>query len=156
MILVARATLPGGRLWVNPPVVDWVMLLVIAAGIAWCWWARLHLCRLWSDNITRKQGHRIVDTGPYRLVRYPIYSGFILSYLGLAITCATALALVAIMAITLGLWLEARVEERFLIEELGALACGAYKAPRPDEGYRSPAGIAMVVDSLWVLVFSIS
>jgi protein-S-isoprenylcysteine O-methyltransferase Ste14 len=64
-------------------------------------------------------------------VRHPIYSGFILIYLGLAVICSTLLALGAVLAITLGLWLKARVEERFLIEELGASAYGAYKARTP-------------------------
>ena len=53
-------------------------------GIAFAWWARIHLGRLWSGAVTRKEGHRVIDTGPYRLVRHPIYTG-----LGLA-TIATA------------------------------------------------------------------
>jgi protein-S-isoprenylcysteine O-methyltransferase Ste14 len=124
-----RAVVPW--IWVNPPLLEWAMLLVIAAGAALCWWARLHLGRLWSDAVTRKEGHRIVDTGPYRLVRHPIYTGFIVIYVGLAILCATGLALVAVALITLGLWLKARLEEQFLLEELGAAAYDAYKARTP-------------------------
>jgi protein-S-isoprenylcysteine O-methyltransferase Ste14 len=131
MMVVAPATLRAGQVWVNPPLLDWAMLVVIAAGIGWCWWARLHLGRFWSPDVTRKEGHRIVDTGPYRLVRHPIYTGFILIYLGMAIICTTVLALVAVPVMTLGLWLKARVEERFLIEELGGSAYGAYKARTP-------------------------
>jgi protein-S-isoprenylcysteine O-methyltransferase Ste14 len=131
MIIVAPATLPTGRIWANPPIVDWAMLLIILAGVAECWWARLHLGRLWSSSVTRKEGHRVVDTGPYRLVRHPIYSGFILIYLGMGIICATALSLLAVPVITFGLWLKARVEERFLVEELGAGAYGAYQATTP-------------------------
>ena len=131
LFVLAPATRGGGTLWVNPLLVDWAMLLVIVAGIAWCWWARVHLGRLWSANITRKEGHRIVDTGPYRLVRHPIYSGFLVIYLGMAIICATGLALAGFLAMTLGLWLKARVEERFLIEEMGATAYGNYKASTP-------------------------
>ena len=41
------------------------------AGILFTWWARIHIGRLWSGSITRKEGHHIVDTGPYALVRHP-------------------------------------------------------------------------------------
>ena len=131
MIVLAPATSVAGRIWVNPLVVDWAMLLVMAAGIAWCWWARLHLGRFWSDSVTRKEGHHVVDTGPYRVVRHPIYTGFIAIYVGMAVICATLLALVAVPVMTLGLWLKARVEERFLIEALGTSIYGPYRARTP-------------------------
>ena len=131
VLLVLAPATRGGTLWVNPSPVGWAMLLVIVAGIAWCWWARVHLGRLWSSNVTRKAGHRVVDTGPYGRVRHPIYSGFILIYLGMAIIGATALGLAGFALMTLGLWLKARVEERFLIEELGAEAYRRYQATTP-------------------------
>ena len=39
------------------------------------WWARVHLGDLWSAQVTRKDDHRVVDTGPYAIVRHPIYTG---------------------------------------------------------------------------------
>ena len=102
------------QIWINPPLLAWGMLLVVAAGVMLCWWARLHLGHLWSDTVTRKEGHRVVDTGPYRLVRHPIYTGFIVIYAGLAILCASALALAGLAVMTVGLWMKARVEEQFL------------------------------------------
>jgi protein-S-isoprenylcysteine O-methyltransferase Ste14 len=131
MIVLAPVTSIAGRIWVNPPALDWAMLLVMAAGIAWCWWARLHLGLFWSANVTRTEGHHVVDTGPYRLVRHPIYTGFIVIYVGMAIICATALALLAVPVMTLGLWLKARVVDKFLIEELGASIYGPYRARTP-------------------------
>ena len=44
---------------------------VMLAGLSLTWWARIHLGRFWSSAITRKEEHRIVDTGPYALVRLP-------------------------------------------------------------------------------------
>ena len=61
LLVLAPATLVKGRMWVNPPLLDWTMLLVMAAGIAWCWWARRHLGRLWSAAVMRKEAHRVVD-----------------------------------------------------------------------------------------------
>ena len=131
LLVLAPATLVKGRMWVNPPLLDGTMLLVMAAGIAWCWWARRHLGRLWSAAVMRQEAHRVVDTGPYRFVRHPIYTGFIVMYVGMAIISTSVLAFVAVPLIALGLWLKARVEEQFLIEELGPVAYEAYKARTP-------------------------
>ena len=131
MIVVAPVTLMAGRILVNSLLLDWTGLSVIAAGVALCWWARLHLGRLWSAAVTYKQGHRLVDSGPYRLVRHPIYTGFIMIYVGLAILCATVLALAGAVVMTVGLWLKARLEEQFLFEELGPVIYGTYKTRTP-------------------------
>jgi protein-S-isoprenylcysteine O-methyltransferase Ste14 len=96
------------------------------AGILFAWWARIHLGRLWSSAITRKEDHRVVDTGPYALVRHPIYTGLIAAILATAIAEGTATALAGAALVTFGLWLKARTEERFLKAELGQDAYGAY------------------------------
>jgi len=101
------------------------------AGFLFTWWARLHLGRLWSATITRKEGHRVVDTGPYGLVRHPIYTGLLLATLVTAIAEATIPALAGFGLISLGLWLKARLEEAFLAEELGAQAYGDYRRRVP-------------------------
>jgi protein-S-isoprenylcysteine O-methyltransferase Ste14 len=131
LLVLAPATLVKDRTWVNPPALDWTMLLVIVAGIAWCWWARWHLGRLWSAAVMRKEGHRVVETGPYRFVRHPIYTGFIVMYLAMAIISTSPLAFVAVLLIALGLWLKARVEEQFLIEHLGSVSYEAYRSRTP-------------------------
>jgi protein-S-isoprenylcysteine O-methyltransferase Ste14 len=131
LLVLAPATLVKGRTHVNPPLLDWTMLLIMEAGIAWCWWARRHLGRLWSAAVMRKEGHRVVDTGPYRFVRHPIYTGFIVIYVGMAIISTSVLAYLAVPLIALGLWLKARVEEQFLIEQLGREAYDAYGARTP-------------------------
>jgi protein-S-isoprenylcysteine O-methyltransferase Ste14 len=130
-IVIPPHTAMTPQLWGNPSLAEWALLGVIAAGFAFCWWARLHLGRLWSASVSRKEEHRIVDTGPYRLVRHPIYTGFIVSYAGLAMISATALALSAVAFFTIGLWLKARLEEQFLSDELGAVAYATYKARTP-------------------------
>src|SRR5271154_357398 len=97
----------------------YLLALLAFGGIFFAWWARIHLGRLWSGSITRKEGHRVIDTGPYALVRHPIYTGLIAATLATAAAKATLPALAGLVLITLGLWLKARVEERFLATELG-------------------------------------
>ena len=96
------------------------------AGVLFTWWARIHLGSLWSHAITRKEEHRIIDTGPYRLVRHPIYTGLILAILATGAAVATVTALFGALLIAVGLWQKARMEERFLSTELGADAYGSY------------------------------
>jgi protein-S-isoprenylcysteine O-methyltransferase Ste14 len=99
---------------------------MMLAGLLLTWWARLHLGRLWSSAITRKEDHRIVDTGPYALVRHPIYSGLITALLATSAVEATVTALLGVALIAFGLWLKARSEECFLAAELGPEAYRCY------------------------------
>ncbi len=95
-------------------------------GFAFAWWARIHLGKLWSGSVTRKPNHRIIDTGPYAIVRHPIYTGLIWATLVSAIAVGTIISLLGIGAMVLGFWLKARLEERFLVQELGPQAYDAY------------------------------
>lgn len=96
------------------------------AGTLLTWWARIHLGRFWSNAITRKEGHRVIDTGPYGLVRHPIYTGLIGAILATGVAVGTVTALVGAFLIAFGLWQKARIEEGFLTTELGADAYGPY------------------------------
>jgi protein-S-isoprenylcysteine O-methyltransferase Ste14 len=109
----------------------YALALLTLAGLSFTWWARIHLGRLWSGSITRKQGHHVVDTGPYALVRHPIYSGLIFALFATAIAKATLSALAGAALIACGFWLKARIEERFLLQELGADAYGPYRRRVP-------------------------
>jgi protein-S-isoprenylcysteine O-methyltransferase Ste14 len=99
---------------------------LMAAGLLFTWWARLHLGRLWSSAITRKENHRLIDTGPYGLVRHPIYTGIIAALLATAAIEATPAAIAGAVMAAAGLWLKARTEERFLTNELGAETYASY------------------------------
>ena len=101
------------------------------AGLLFAWWARIHIGRLWSGSITRKEGHYVVDTGPYALVRHPIYTGLIAALLATALAQATANALAGAALLSVGFWLKGRAEEHFLMAELGADAYGAYRCRVP-------------------------
>jgi protein-S-isoprenylcysteine O-methyltransferase Ste14 len=104
---------------------------VMLVGLALTWWARMQLGRLWSSAITRKEEHRLVETGPYALVRHPIYTGIITALLATAATQATLLALLGAVLIAIGLWVKARTEERFLLAELGPDAYESYRSRVP-------------------------
>jgi protein-S-isoprenylcysteine O-methyltransferase Ste14 len=112
--------------WTAPIWMEWAFFVLVAAGFAFCWWARLHLGRLWSGFVTLKEGHRVIDTGPYALVRHPIYSGIIFAALMTALQRANLLALAGFACMTVGLSMTARIEEGFIRAQLGAETYDAY------------------------------
>jgi len=123
MLFAPRA---GHRVWHLASPIGWILCVATVASFAFAWWARLWLGSLWSGAVTRKTDHHVVDTGPYRLVRHPIYTGLISAGFLLAVEIGTGFALAGASILTLGWWMKARVEERFLTEELGP-AYDAYR-----------------------------
>jgi protein-S-isoprenylcysteine O-methyltransferase Ste14 len=119
------------RLWHIGFIEAHVLLLLTVLGIAFTWWARIWLGPLWSSAVTRKEGHIVVDTGPYALVRHPIYTGILLAAFASGLAKATALGLCGVAVMAFGLWVKARYEENFLSAELPSDAYGAYRKRVP-------------------------
>ncbi len=109
----------------------WLCVAVLALGIGFTWWARLHLGRLWSASITLKPDHKVVDTGPYGIVRHPMYTGAFVSIIATAIAKGSIPALVGMVMIVVGFWIKARIEERWLAAELDHDAYQAYRRKVP-------------------------
>jgi protein-S-isoprenylcysteine O-methyltransferase Ste14 len=118
-------------LWLAPAWVEWSLYALLLCAFAFCWWARLHLGRLWSGFVTLKEDHHIVDTGPYGLVRHPIYTGVIAAGLITALVRASPGAMLGCVLLGFGFAMVARTEERFLKAQLGAEAYDAYSRRVP-------------------------
>jgi len=119
------------QLWRFGHAMNWMLVALTAGGLSFTWWARIHLGPLWSDWVVKKADHRVIDTGPYRLARHPIYSGLILAALATATQKGTSFALLGVAIITLAFYAKARREERFLRKELGDDAYDAYARKTP-------------------------
>jgi protein-S-isoprenylcysteine O-methyltransferase Ste14 len=94
-----------------------VLMFLAATGIVL--WTLL--ANPFAESVVRIQsdrGHRVIDTGPYRIVRHPMYAGMLLTYPGTACMfgSAWALAVSAVMAALL-IWRTGR-EDRYLSEHL--------------------------------------
>jgi protein-S-isoprenylcysteine O-methyltransferase Ste14 len=113
-------------LWVLGNTGIYIAAVLSAAGIAFAWWGRLHLGKFWSNTITHKEDHRVIDTGPYGIVRHPIYTGLIFGMLVTGIAIGLVTTILGAILISLGMWQKGRMEEVFLSKELGEDAYGAY------------------------------
>lgn len=113
--------------WNEPNWMAWGLFALVVASFGFCWWARRHLGRLWSGFVTLKEGHRVVDTGPYGLVRHPIYSGVMSAALATALIRASPMALAGFVLVVAGFAMTARIEERFLREQLSREAYDDYR-----------------------------
>jgi protein-S-isoprenylcysteine O-methyltransferase Ste14 len=71
----------------------------------------------WSGTVTVKQNHELIRSGPYAIVRHPIYSGFLLGLLGTALSVGEARGLIALALAFVGWFVKARVEEQFMVEQ---------------------------------------
>jgi len=92
----------------------------LVLGLGFTVWARLTLGRNWSGYVTLKAGHRLIRSGPYSLVRHPIYTGLLFAMLGTTIAIDEWRAVLALILATEAQVRKLRIEERWLSEEFGS------------------------------------
>ncbi len=101
------------------PWLQWTGLALMALamlGLAWAMGSNPHFEA--TVRIQREQGHRVIDTGPYRIVRHPGYVAGIPLLFGMALALGSARALVPALVGAIGLVIRTALEDRFLIEHL--------------------------------------
>jgi len=95
-------------------------LILWLLGLAYTGWAYRTLGHFFSLDVQIQNDHRVVDTGPYRLLRHPGYAGFSLGLLGLGVALQSwASLLVLLFATIAALAYRIPIEEKFLVAELG-------------------------------------
>ena len=97
----------------------WTGVLLTALGIGFAIWARSWIGSNWSGTITIKDRHELVQGGPYRIVRHPIYSGMFLAYLGTALAFGEIRGLLGFPLLVLGFGMKLRMEETFMLQQFG-------------------------------------
>jgi protein-S-isoprenylcysteine O-methyltransferase Ste14 len=105
--------LPSGRLYA------WTGVLITVLGLALAVWARSHLGRNWSASVELKQSHSLVRTGPYRIMRHPIYVGLLTAVLGTSITRGDIRGLLAFLLVLVALLVKSRRENALLRDYFG-------------------------------------
>jgi protein-S-isoprenylcysteine O-methyltransferase Ste14 len=100
-------------------------VVVAVAGILFAVWAREHLGRNWSRSVTLKQDHELITSGPYAVVRHPIYTGILTGFLGTVIAEGQVRSLIALLLVSIALCVKLRLEEQWMRLHFGD-AYGAY------------------------------
>ena len=131
MIITSYWPLSPGTLWDTPETIGWLFVGLVIVGFAFTWMARLHLGPLWTSTLAPTEDHRIVDTGPYAIVRHPVYAGALLAALATAAERGRIEALAGVGVLIAALSLRAKLEERFLRRDLGDAAYTAYRSRVP-------------------------
>lgn len=104
----------GWRLIPDHATVHWLGVVVTTAGLLLCIWARRSLGAYWSDKIVLKEGHQLIQTGPYARMRHPIYSGVLFAIAGTALAVGEWRGIAALALLGANYVIKARREERIL------------------------------------------
>ena len=91
-------------------------IVLFALGLGFAIWARVHIGRNWGTPMTQKDEPDLVTSGPYHLVRHPIYSGILVAGIGTAVALNWVWLIAVLLAGTYFVY-SATVEERYLTEK---------------------------------------
>jgi protein-S-isoprenylcysteine O-methyltransferase len=98
----------------------WAGLGLFVAGVSLRWYSMAWLGRFFTFDVAVAADHRVIDSGPYRRVRHPAYTGSLLSFVGVGLCGGNALALVVLVApIALAFLRRIAIEEAALTAALG-------------------------------------
>ncbi len=113
---------PGFRQSFLPPSAAWIPagLAMQASFFALAVWARRHLGSNWSGRIEIKMDHELVRSGPYRLLRHPIYTAMVGMYVGTALMVGQMHSLAGVAMVFFAYWRKVRMEEAKMREAFGS------------------------------------
>jgi protein-S-isoprenylcysteine O-methyltransferase Ste14 len=118
---------PGSQLWHTPGWLALACVCLTAIGAAFAIWARIVLGRNWSAEVTFKQDHELIESGPYALARHPIYTGILAMGIGTALDYGRPIGIALLVGLCGGFWWKAREEEKIMSRHFPT-AYARYKA----------------------------
>lgn len=99
--------------------VDIVGIYLAIFGALFAIWARLTIGRNWSSAVTLKEDHTLIRSGPYSIVRHPIYSGLLAALLGSVMVIGKTSSLLGLAGFACIVWWKLSREERLMIRQFG-------------------------------------
>jgi protein-S-isoprenylcysteine O-methyltransferase Ste14 len=87
------------------------------AGLAVALWARVILGRNWSGVVTLKEGHELVERGPYRFVRHPIYTGILTMFFATALVRGHVAGFAGVLLMFASFWIKLGREEKLMLQQ---------------------------------------
>jgi protein-S-isoprenylcysteine O-methyltransferase len=102
-------------------VIYWIGCMTFVLGFAIRWYSIAYLGRFFTVDVAIAADQKVIDSGPYRIVRHPSYSGCLAIFLGLGLMLANFISLALLTVPTIAVFLyRIRVEEEALLLGLGA------------------------------------
>lgn len=95
------------------------LFTMLGVGFACC--ARYVLGRNWSSVVQVKKDHELIQSGPYRWVRHPIYTGLLLAFFGTAMAIGEWRGAICVVIVAVSFWFKLKLEERWMRENFGAV-----------------------------------
>ncbi len=92
---------------------------LLAAGMLFACWARVFLGGNWSASVTLKQDHTLVRSGPYSIVRHPIYTGLLVAMLGTAIAVGELRCFLGVALAAVAWKMKSLTEEALMVQQFG-------------------------------------
>jgi protein-S-isoprenylcysteine O-methyltransferase Ste14 len=93
----------------------WAAAVLCVIGLVFALWARVTLGRNWSGVVTLKEGHELVERGPYRFVRHPIYTGILTMFFATALAQGHLSGFVGTLLMFGSFWIKLRDEEKLML-----------------------------------------
>jgi len=114
-----------------PPPFDWLVVphttssawsgvFLCVSGLVFAIWARLILGRNWSGVVTLKEGHELIERGPYRVVRHPIYTGILAMLAGTTIALGYFGSFIGFLLVFVSFWVKLKREEDLMLAHFPA------------------------------------
>jgi protein-S-isoprenylcysteine O-methyltransferase Ste14 len=95
-------------------------IVMVVGGLVFRLWAIKTLARYFTSTVQIVSGHRVIQHGPYKVVRHPSYLGALITIVGSAVVLeAPVSALIALVAMAYAYTVRIGVEEIALVSELG-------------------------------------
>ena len=94
-------------------------LVLMVAGMALRWYAIRVLGTSFTCEVSTRPGQEVIQSGPYRWIRHPSYTGGLITVLGVLVCCVNWASLPALLVALGGYAYRIRIEERALARDLG-------------------------------------
>jgi protein-S-isoprenylcysteine O-methyltransferase Ste14 len=91
--------------------------MLCVSGLLFALWARITLGRNWSGVVTLKEGHELVERGPYRLVRHPIYTGMLAMFFATALAQRHLAGFLGVLLMFASFWIKLGFEEKLMLQQ---------------------------------------
>lgn len=95
----------------------WAGAFFCILGLGFALWARVTLGRNWSGVVTLKEGHELVDRGPYQIVRHPIYTGILTMFFATALVLGHVAGFAGVLLMFVSFWIKLGREERLMLHQ---------------------------------------